>query len=166
MTRRRMFAAMGLVAAIIVAYFAALDGSYAQQKNLSFKKDTLQVVKQTGGRYRFQIELARTPAQRQQGLMFRERLAADEGMLFDYERPQPIAMWMKNTYVPLDMIFIDADGTITHIAKRAVPFSLQPISSNGPVRAVLEVNGGITDHLGIRIGDEVRHAIFGNDQKR
>ena len=96
----------------------------------------------------------------------RESLAADAGMLFDYERPQPVAMWMKNTYIPLDMIFIDNDGIITHISTRAVPLSLQPISSKGPVRAVLEVNGGITDHLGITVGDEVRHAIFGNDHKR
>lgn len=165
MTRRRMLAAFGLAAAFCFALLAGIDGGYAQ-KRLDFKQDTLIVVKQSGGRYTFQIELARTPAQRQQGLMFRERLAPDAGMLFDYEKPQPIAMWMKNTYVPLDMIFIDADGIVTHIAKRAVPLSLQPISSNGPVRAVLEVNGGITDHLGISVGDEVRHAIFGNDHKR
>jgi len=165
MVRRHVLTALGLAVAIIVALFAGPEHGYAQKK-LDFKQDTLLVVKQAGGRYTFQIELARTPAQRQQGLMFRERLAADAGMLFDYDRPQPVAMWMKNTYVPLDMIFIDGAGIITHISKRAVPLSLQPISSNGPVRAVLEVNGGITDHLGIRVGDEVRHAIFGNDHKR
>ncbi|WP_425405565.1 DUF192 domain-containing protein [Hwanghaeella sp.] len=165
MTRRCMLAALGWVAAFFLVLAAGTDAGYAQKK-LSFKHDTLRIVKQAGGRYTFQIELARTPAQRQQGLMFRERLAVDAGMLFDYEKPQPVAMWMKNTYVPLDMIFIDGTGIITHIAKRAVPLSLQPISSNGPVRAVLEVNGGITDHLGIRVGDEVRHAIFGNDHKR
>lgn len=165
MTRRRMLAALGWAAALIIVFLAGIDGGYAQKK-LDFKQDTLLVVKQAGGRYTFEIELARTPAQRQQGLMFREKLAANAGMLFDYERPQPVAMWMKNTYVPLDILFIDGSGIITHIAKRAVPLSLQPISSNGPVRAVLEVNGGITDHLGIRVGDEVRHPIFGNDQKR
>ncbi len=165
MTRRFALVAFGLAAAVLVTLFAVPESGYAQKK-LDFKQDTLLVVKQAGGRYTFQIELARTPAQRQQGLMFRERLAVDAGMLFDYEKPQPVAMWMKNTYVPLDMIFIDGAGIITHISKRAVPLSLQPISSNGPVRAVLEVNGGISDHLGIRIGDEVRHAIFGNDHKR
>ena len=75
-------------------------------------------------------------------------------------------MWMKNTYIPLDMLFIDQDGIITHIAQRAVPLSLQPISSNGPVRAVLEVNGGIVDRYDIKVGDEVRHKIFGNHTKR
>ncbi|RVU34268.1 DUF192 domain-containing protein [Hwanghaeella grinnelliae] len=160
-----MLSALGWAAVLCFVFLAGIDGGYAQKK-LDFKQDSLRIVKQAGGRYTFQIELARTPAQRQQGLMFRERMAPDAGMLFDYERPQPVAMWMKNTYIPLDMIFIDGAGIISHISKRAVPLSLQPISSNGPVRAVLEVNGGITDHLGIRVGDEVRHAIFGNDHKR
>lgn len=165
MTRRIMLSALGWAVAFCFVFLAGIDGGHAQKK-LSFKQDTLRVVKQAGGRYTFQIELARTPAQRQQGLMFRERLAPDAGMLFDYEKPQPVAMWMKNTYIPLDMIFINGEGIITHISTRAVPLSLQPISSKGPVRAVLEVNGGITDHLGISVGDEVRHAIFGNDHKR
>ncbi len=165
MTRRRFFTLFGVIAVAFFAFFIAPESGYAQ-KNLSFKKDTLRVVKQSGGRYKFNIELARTPAQRQQGLMFREKLPVNSGMLFDYDKAQPISMWMKNTYIPLDMIFINNKGVITHIAKRSVPLSLMPISSNGSVRAVLEVNGGLTDHLGIREGDEVRHAIFGNDKKR
>ena len=161
MTRR------SVIATLFLAFAALLwTPASAQQQNLNFAKGTVKIVKKAGGRHTFNVEIARSPAQRRQGLMFRERMAADAGMLFDYQQAQPISMWMKNTYIPLDMIFIDQDGIISHISERAVPLSLQPISSNGPVRAVLEVNGGIVDRFNIKVGDEVRHKIFGNHTKR
>ena len=104
----------------------------------------------------FRVELARTEAERAQGLMYREKLAPDAGMLFVYPTDRPVAFWMKNTLIPLDMLFIKRDGTILSIAERAVPLSEVTISSGGPVAAVLEVNGGTVSHLGIRPGDRVQ----------
>ena len=94
--------------------------------------------------------------------MFRRKLAPDAGMLFDYKVPQRITMWMKNTYIPLDMLFIGAGGRIVNIAERTVPRSLAAISSDGNAQAVLEVNGGTARRLGIRPGDMVLHPIFSN----
>jgi uncharacterized membrane protein (UPF0127 family) len=107
--------------------------------------------------HRFSVELALTPADQARGLMYRQSLPGDAGMLFDYGLPpQPVSMWMKNTYIPLDMIFIDAEGRIARIAERTVPHSLATIESGGPVRAVLEVNGGTAARLGLRPGDRVQ----------
>ena len=117
------------------------------------------------GRHRFKLEMALTEKQQQRGLMFRRSLAPDAGMLFDYGSPQIITMWMRNTLIPLDMIFIGADGRIINIAERAVPGSLTAIASAGAARAVLEVNGGTASRLGIKPGDRVRHAIFGTAEK-
>ena len=107
------------------------------------------------------MEVARTGRQQAQGLMFRRRLAADAGMLFVYRRVAPVSMWMRNTYIPLDMLFIAADGTITHIAQRTTPHSLETISSTGQVKSVLELNAGTTARLKIRIGDKVRSPALG-----
>jgi uncharacterized membrane protein (UPF0127 family) len=104
----------------------------------------------------FRVELARTEAERAQGLMYREKLAPDAGMLFVYPTDRPVAFWMKNTLIPLDMLFIKRDGTILSIAERTVPLSEATIPSGGPVAAVLEVNGGTVSHLGIRPGDRVQ----------
>jgi len=112
--------------------------------------------------HRFVVEVAETDDQRQQGLMFRERMHPNAGMLFDYGTPQVVQMWMKNTYIPLDMIFIDSTGVIQHIVERTVPHSLQAISSQKRVRGVLEVNAGTVLRLGLRVGDKVIHPIFQN----
>ena len=93
--------------------------------------------------------------------MFRRELPEKQGMLFDFKREQPTSFWMKNTYVPLDMIFIRADGRILNIAENTVPLSEALVSSSGPVRAVLEVIAGTTKKLGIAPGDRVVHPIFG-----
>jgi uncharacterized membrane protein (UPF0127 family) len=103
----------------------------------------------------FQVELARTEAEREQGLMYRDKLAADAGMLFIYPTERPVAFWMKNTLIPLDMLFIKRDGTILMIAERTIPLSEATVPSGGPVTAVLEINGGVASHLGIRPGDRV-----------
>jgi uncharacterized membrane protein (UPF0127 family) len=120
------------------------------------------VIEGERGRHTFAVEVAATDETRQVGLMFRKTLAADAGMLFDYQTPQPVAMWMKNTLIPLDMLFIGADHRISGIAERTVPHSLATIDSGGPVRAVLELNAGTAARLGIKVGDLVRHAAFKN----
>ena len=106
------------------------------------------------GTHRFTVEVARTHDQQQHGMMFRRSIAPDRGMLFPYEQPQNIAFWMKNTLIPLDIIFIRADGTIARIST-AVPHSETPVPSGEPVVAVLEIAGGRAAELGIRAGDRV-----------
>lgn len=113
-------------------------------------------------RHRFKIEMAITPEERSRGLMNREVLASDSGMLFDYGRARYVSFWMKDTLIPLDMFFIRGDGSIARIAKRTIPLSLAAVPSGEPVRAVLELNGGTADRLGIGAGDTVLHPIFGN----
>jgi uncharacterized membrane protein (UPF0127 family) len=105
--------------------------------------------------HRFTVEVARTPDEQAQGLMNRQALAPDRGMLFPYEPPQPTSFWMKNTLIPLDIIFIRADRTIARIAAETVPLSLDPVPSLEPVVAVLEIPGGRSAELGIKEGDRV-----------
>ncbi len=135
-------------------------GAAAQQLQ-SFDKSSL-VIDTAKGPQHFDIELALTAAQEEQGLMYRPRLAADAGMLFDFGDTAPRGFWMKNTLIPLDMLFITADGRIADIHERAVPLSEDVIASSVPVRAVLELNGGTVARLGIKLGDVVRQQIFGN----
>jgi uncharacterized membrane protein (UPF0127 family) len=124
-----------------------------------FPKSELTIVSSTG-RHQFHVEVAETQAQMTQGLMFRRSLPADAGMLFDYKQPTMAAMWMRNTLIPLDMLFIDAHGRIVNIQQRAVPQSLDLIAAAAPVRAVIELNGGTAARLGIAPGDQVLHPIF------
>lgn len=118
-------------------------------------------IQTSGGPRHFQVELATTQDQQVQGLMFRRTLAPDAGMLFLYGEDHDILMWMKNTLIPLDMIFIDGAGKIVNIAERAVPQSLETIASRAPARAVLEVNGGTAARLGIKPGDRVVYPGLG-----
>lgn len=129
--------------------------------NVSFERSQLIIVS-GGKRHVFHVEIADTDERRALGLMYRTSLAADAGMLFDFKQDEDVAMWMRNTRIPLDMLFIDRTGKIVNIAERAVPFSEATISSAAPVRAVLEVNGGTVDRLGIKPGDQVLHPMFGN----
>jgi hypothetical protein len=122
----------------------------------------LTIVTRAGVRHPFQLEIANTPESRSRGLMFRRELAPDRGMLFEFgARETEISMWMKNTYIPLDMVFIRANGLIHHIAENTTPLSEATISSNGPVKGVLEVIGGTAKRLGIAAGDRVEHPFFG-----
>ena len=110
--------------------------------------------------YEIQVEIADDPEERSRGLMFRRELADDAGMLFDFKTPRQVSFWMKNTYIPLDMLFIRSDGTIARIAENTEPHSLEGIPSGEPVLAVLELKGGTSKALGIRAGDRVQHPIF------
>jgi uncharacterized membrane protein (UPF0127 family) len=111
--------------------------------------------------HRFTVEMATTPREQQVGEMFRTEIPANQGMFFDWRVPRDMPMWMKNCPVPEDMVFIGQDGVITHIAENTVPESMATISSGGPARATLELQGGMTAKLDIRVGDKVSGAIFG-----
>jgi uncharacterized membrane protein (UPF0127 family) len=120
---------------------------------------TLEIASKTGV-HAFQVEMAITPEEKEHGLMFRRELPEGQGMLFDFQFDQNVAFWMKNTYIPLDMLFIRADGRILRIAENTEPLSERNIPSGGPVRAVLEVIGGTAKKLGIAPGDRVGGSIF------
>ena len=154
MTRRTLSL---LAAAIAAGLFAASTEAQLQR----FATSELTIVSATGP-HRFTVEVAETPEQMEQGLMFRRTMAADAGMLFDYKTPVVATMWMRNTLIPLDMLFVDAHGAIVSIHERAVPQSLDVIAAAAPVRAVIELNGGTAARLGIAVGDQVQHPIFGN----
>lgn len=141
-----LFAALG---ALVVA------GALAWADNL-----TPLTITSASGTHRFNVEYADTPERRAVGLMHRAAMAADHGMLFDFKADGQVSMWMRNTRIPLDMLFIARDGRIVNIAERAVPFSETTIPSKGPVRAVLELNGGTSARLGIKPGDRVTHPMF------
>jgi uncharacterized membrane protein (UPF0127 family) len=112
---------------------------------------------QSGGKTRrFTVEVARTPQEQATGLMNRSSLAPDRGMIFPYEPAQPVGFWMKNTLIPLDMIFIGPDGRILNIEANTVPMSLEPVYSAGPASGVLELAGGRSAELGIKPGDLVK----------
>lgn len=114
----------------------------------------------SGGRaHVFQVEVMRTAEEKARGLMFRQFLPEDRGMLFDFGSEQPVSMWMRNTYIPLDMLFIRSDGAVHHIHERAQPLDETPISSRGDVRFVLEINGGAAAKLGLKAGDRVSHGL-------
>jgi len=120
---------------------------------------TIEVVTKTGV-HSFAVELADNDAEREKGLMYRKDLPEGRGMLFDFHREQEVSFWMQNTYIPLDMIFIQGDGRILRIAENTEPLSTRLIPSGGPIRAVLEVIGGTSRKLGIAPGDRVAAPIF------
>lgn len=144
--------------------FAVLTfGSFAAQAQgglASFEKDELTIITEEGKEHSFQVELAVDPKQQAQGLMFRRQMAADAGMLFIYKPSREAVMWMQNTFLPLDMLFIKADGEIVKIVERTVPQSRKRIPSGEPITGVLELNGGTVSRLGIKVGDRVDHASF------
>jgi uncharacterized membrane protein (UPF0127 family) len=142
---------------VLVVLLVAVVPARAQQ--VAFETDLLR-IESAGKVHEFEVELAETPGQRGRGLMFRTEMAADHGMLFDFEPPKVASMWMRNTYLPLDMLFIRGDGTISSIAADTTPLSDTVIRSQEPVAAVLELNAGTAANLGIRPGDRVVHPWF------
>ncbi len=152
-----------LLALLLLAGFALLPTARAQtamEPQPELPKEKLTIVTKDGQRHEFQVEMALTPAQQETGLMFRKVVPADTGMLFDWGVPRETAMWMRNTVSPLDMIFINEDGSIRRIAENTVPYSLAEIAAGGPVRATLEVAAGTARRLGIHVGDKVEQRIF------
>ena len=149
-----MLARLLLVAALVGAWLGTADRAHAAEP-----LQRLEIVS-ANGPHIFQVELARTTADRSKGLMFRRYMPRDRGMLFDFGAPEQAAMWMENTYLPLDMLFIRADGVVARIEKQAEPLSRRVIAAGEPVLGVLELNGGVCDELGIKAGDRVRHPMF------
>jgi len=154
MRRRRLLS----LAALLPVAPAALAQDGPQPR---LPEEGLAILARDGRRHEFRVEMAVRPEHQTIGLMFRERVGPEEGMLFDWGAPRDSSMWMRNTLVPLDMLFIAADGRIHRIAERTVPHSLAPVDSRGPVRATLELAGGTAERLGLRVGDRVQHRIFG-----
>ena len=142
-------------AVVFVAFVSASAGAPA----LGGELDSLEIVT-AAGRHVFQVEIANNDATREHGLMDRRYMAPDHGMLFEFDRDEPVSFWMKNTYIPLDMIFIAPSGVVTHIASNAEPLSERVVPSGGPSIAVLELDGGTAASIGLRVGDKVRHPFF------
>ena len=121
--------------------------------------DRLEIVTASGAHV-YSVEIAKTEQSRETGLMNRRFMPADRGMLFEFPVEEPVAFWMKNTFIPLDMIFIRHDGAVVAVASNAEPLSETTIPSNAPVDGVLELNGGVAASIGLRAGDKVRHPFF------
>jgi uncharacterized membrane protein (UPF0127 family) len=121
--------------------------------------DQLTIVTATGA-HPFLVEVMRTEEQRERGLMFRRVMPPDHGMLFDFKTERPVDMWMKNTYLPLDMVFISRSGKVVGLAENAEPLSERIISSGAPAYGVLEVNAGAAARISLKIGDVVKHPMF------
>jgi uncharacterized membrane protein (UPF0127 family) len=150
---RRVFAAFWLAAAALAFY--AFAGVAAQAASLQ----TLEIATKSGVQV-FTVEMATTEEEKTTGLMFRKELADGRGMLFDFSPEQEVTMWMKNTFISLDMIFIRADGRILRIAENTEPQSTKTIPSMGPAKGVLEVIAGTAKKYGIAPGDRVAHPLF------
>jgi hypothetical protein len=153
MRAMRILTALWLVASLVA-------GGGAGAETPGFARSRVEVVTAAGARTAFAVELAATPEQLERGLMFRSRLDSGEGMLFDFGAARPVAMWMKNTLIPLDMLFIDRGGRVIHVEEYAVPGSLQPRGPSAPVLAVLELAGGTARRLKLGVGDRVEHPLF------
>ncbi|MEM7250812.1 MAG: DUF192 domain-containing protein [Pseudomonadota bacterium] len=143
-------------AALVVSLLILLPLTSAVASEL----EALRVVRGDGTGIDFKVEVARDPESRSQGLMHRRMMPFDHGMLFDFQRDRPVSMWMKNTYLSLDMFFIDREGNITDIARDTEPLSTKTISSSVPVRAVLELNAGSAERYNIEVGNRVVHPMF------
>jgi uncharacterized membrane protein (UPF0127 family) len=153
-TVRRLYVRAWLITSLVVL-FGGLVGQPARAATFQ----PLEIATKSGVHV-FSVEMATTEEEKTTGLMYRKELPDGKGMLFDFSPEQQVSMWMKNTYIPLDMIFISADGRILRIAENTEPLSTKIISSGGPAKGVLEVIAGTAQKYGIRPGDRVAHPLF------
>jgi uncharacterized membrane protein (UPF0127 family) len=147
-----------------VAAFLALLGTALLAPSLGpavARAEVLQSLEivTASGPHQFKVELADEPSERAKGLMFRRSMPPNQGMLFDFHDEVPIMMWMKNTYIPLDMVFVSRDGTVTSVAPNAVPMSEETIPG-GMAYGVIELNAGVAEKIGLKPGDVVHHPAF------
>jgi uncharacterized membrane protein (UPF0127 family) len=157
--------ALFIVAMAVTPAMVPMNGlfQFVMPAQAKMRQDKLSIEPSAGGpRHDFDIEVASSEQEKELGLMYRTTLADSQGMLFPYPTERSISMWMHNTYIPLDMVFIRSDGTIARIEERAEPLSDRIISSGSSVAAVLELAGGATARLGIKPGDKVRYSLFKN----
>ena len=150
--------ALGLIAGLAACQPSASNAVELGQSPAGLEQVPLTIAS-GGEEHRFTVEVASTGEQQAMGLMYRNRLAPDRGMIFPFDPPRPASFWMRNTLIPLDMIFVRADGTIANIAENTVPYSEEPVLSDGPVAAVLEIAGGRSAELGIKAGDKVKWSV-------
>ncbi len=141
---------------IIAGLLAAILGPSIALAETECRPDTVD-LRGDWGQARFRVEVADDQAERAQGLMHRTHMSTGTGMLFVFQKTAPFTFWMENTLIPLDMLFVDESGRITHIHHNAVPLDRTPISSGGPVRYVLEINAGLSKAMGFSVGNELRH---------
>jgi len=146
--------------ALLVGLLTPCHAQETAELLAGFSRSELTIATPDARLHRFKVWMAVSNAQRERGLMFVKSLAENEGMLFIYPAPQVISMWMKNTYIPLDMLFIRADGKVARVVANTTPHSLDTIESKEPVLAVLELKGGTAAKLGIKAGVTVRHSVF------
>jgi uncharacterized membrane protein (UPF0127 family) len=141
---------------------SAIDTSGARAETAQAPTQTLEKLEiiTASGTHEFSVEVMRSPSELERGLMYRRFLPADRGMLFDFKAEKPVMMWMKNTYLPLDMVFISKSGRVVAIAENTEPFSEKIIPSGAPTYGVLEVNAGTAAKIDLKVGDEVRNALF------
>lgn len=159
--RRETLKRLATWGAVLLSMALPLGAQTTQLEDLdSFPRARLEIALNAKKQLRYEIWVADTPARQSQGLMFVRSLPALRGMLFVHDSPRPIGMWMKNTFIPLDMLFIDAEGRIQQIVENTSPHSLDVIRSNLPVLAVLEIAGGEARRLGIKPGQRVIHPAF------
>ena len=151
---KRLFYALFLAVSLL-AVNATVKTVKAEQLKVEIVK-----VKSAKGEYYFNTEIAKTDREREKGLMYRQSLARDAAMLFLWDTDRPIQMWMKNTNIPLDMVFIRSDGKIANIAHKTIPHSRRLLSSKGQVRAVLELSAGTAEKIGLAEGNRVFHRVF------
>ena len=142
----------------LVGCLFVLESRHAVSDTIFPQSEILIVSK--SGEHKFVVDVATTMAQRQVGWMYRKKMARNRGMMFDFGEEQLIAMWMKNTLIPLDMLFVDKTGRILQIERATTPLSLETISGRRPAMSVIELNAGLTEELGISEGDQVMHNIF------
>lgn len=155
----RALAALFMLAALIALPTGAMAQA-ARSVQQGEGLEQLTVVTDNGGKHAFQVEVAKTDEQRARGLMFRKFMPQDRGMLFDFKTEQPIMMWMRNTYIPLDMVFISRDGRVINVAENTEPLSERTIASAAPAFAVLELNAGVARKIGLKSGDRIEHSLF------
>ena len=159
-TGRALLLALALTASgPLLLGLAGCKGPEAKAETLISPLEPLTVTTASGV-HKFQVEIADDDTERQNGRMWRESLAPDRGMLFDFKDEAPRSFWMKNTLIPLDIIYIAADGTVVSIAQMAMPKSEESLPSHGAALGVLEIPGGRAGELGIKPGDKVSHRIF------
>lgn len=147
--------ALSLIAGLAACQPSASNAVELGQSPAGLEQVPLTIMS-NGREHRFTVEVASTSEQQAMGLMFRTKLAPDRGMIFPFDPPRDASFWMRNTLIPLDMIFIRADGSIANIAENTVPYSEEPVLSDGPVAGVLEIPGGRSIELGIKPGDKVK----------